>query len=70
MMNYCQHLFIPLLFAITGVFSLHAEGPDEQTQALIEKLGLEEADEPVRNSPVWRKPDKVYITMPTPDPEQ
>lgn len=70
MMNYCKHLLIPLLFGITSVSTLHAEGPDKQTQALIEKLGLEEAEEPVRKSSLWRKPDKVYIALPTPDPEQ
>lgn len=69
-MNYRKYLFIPLLFGLTGLSSLHAEGPDEKTQALIEKLRLEEADEPVRNSPLWRKPDKVHIALPTPDPEQ
>lgn len=69
-MNYCKSLSIIVLFCITGMSALHAEGPDPETRALIEKLRLKESDEPVRNSPLWRKPDKVYIALPTPDPEQ
>ncbi len=69
-MKHRKPFLIALLFGLVWIPLSHAQGPDEKTQALIDKLRLEEADEPIRNSPIWRKPEKVHIALPTSDPEQ
>ena len=66
---------VRLILIVLSVFLLqpvllYANGPDEQTRALIEKLRLKESAEPVRNSPLWEKPDKVYIALPPVAPEK
>jgi D-2-hydroxyacid dehydrogenase (NADP+) len=59
---------ISLLLLLCTSIPSPAAGPDAETRALIAKLGLKEAAQPVREWPRWRKPDKVYIAMPPADP--
>ncbi|MEX2496249.1 MAG: D-2-hydroxyacid dehydrogenase [Woeseia sp.] len=57
----------PALLTITSLFGMFfagpllASGPDEQTQALIRELGLQESEVPVKSYSWWRKPEKVHI---------
>lgn len=44
--------------------------PDAETKSLVERLGLEEAPEPVSGSPLWKRPEKIFITITASDPEQ
>ena len=42
-----------------------AAGPDAATQALIEQLRLVEAEQPVRESPGWKRPEKIVVMIPS-----
>lgn len=64
-------VFAPaLLLFICFQPAASAAGSDAETQALITRLHLEQSKQPVRDWPHWRKPDKVYIGIPTTDPAQ
>jgi phosphoglycerate dehydrogenase-like enzyme len=45
----------------------HAQAPDERVQRLIIELGLQEAAEPVRSTPGWRRPTHVLVRFATPE---
>jgi len=62
-------LFTSVLLLLAA-FPSPASGPDAKTQALIERLHLQESKQPVRDWPRWRRPDKIYIGIPATDPEQ
>ena len=59
-----------LLLFLAAAAPCQTDGPDAQTRALIKRLRLEESNQPVRDWPGWRRPDKVYIGLMTSDPEQ
>ena len=59
---------VSLFLLLCAAMPSRAAGPDAETRALITKLGLKEATQPVRDWPRWHKPDKVYIAMPPADP--
>ena len=42
-----------------------AAGPDAATQALIEQLRLVEAEQPVRDLPGWKRPEKIVVMIPS-----
>lgn len=42
-----------------------AAGSDAATQALIEQLRLVEAEQPVRESPGWKRPEKIVVMIPS-----
>ena len=44
--------------------SVDAAEPDPAAQALIEQLRLDEAEQPVRESPGWKRPEKIVVMMP------
>ena len=44
--------------------SVDAAEPDPATRALIEQLRLDEAEQPVRESPGWKRPEKIVVMMP------
>ena len=44
--------------------TVKAAGPDAATQALIEQLRLVEAEQPVRESPGWKRPERVVLMLP------
>ncbi len=52
-------LFAGFLFFLAANSLTQSVGRD--AQALIEELGLEEADTAVRELPFWRKPKRIYI---------
>jgi len=58
------------LFLVTAVclalmsVPVDAAEPDPATQALIEQLRLDEAEQPVRESPGWKRPEKIVVMMP------
>ena len=58
------------LFLVTAVclalmsMPVDAAEPDPATQALIEQLRLDEAEQPVRESPGWKRPEKIVVMMP------
>jgi D-2-hydroxyacid dehydrogenase (NADP+) len=62
-------LFSLLLFLPTTATVL-AEDWDAETKAIIERLGLKEAPEPVSKSPLWKRPDKIFIAITASDPDQ
>ena len=53
-----------LIWNALVITPLPAAEADQATQAIIKKLRLEEAPEPVSRSPVWKKPEKILITIP------
>ncbi len=38
-------------------------GPDTATKKLIKELGLKQGEQPIRQSPQWRKPTRIVVTM-------
>ena len=44
--------------------SVDAAQPDPATRALIEQLRLDEAEQPVREAPGWKRPGKIVVMMP------
>ncbi len=44
--------------------SVDAAEPDPAAQALIEQLRLDEAEQPVRESAGWKRPEKIVVMMP------
>ena len=49
---------------LLGMF-VEAAGPDPTTQELIEQLRLDEAERPVRESPEWKRPEKIVVMIPS-----
>ena len=47
------------------VMPVPAAQPGPETQTLIEQLRLDEADQPVRESPGWKRPEKVVVMIPS-----
>ena len=41
-----------------------AAAPDAATQALIEQLRLVEAEQPIRESPGWKRPERIVLMLP------
>lgn len=46
------------------VLSVDAAPPDAEARALIEQLGLDEAERPVRESPGWKIPEQIVVMLP------
>lgn len=44
--------------------SVQAAGPDTATQELIEQLRLAEAEQPVRELPGWKRPERIVVMIP------
>ena len=44
--------------------SVGAAEPEPATQALIEQLRLDEAEQPVRESPGWKRPEMIVVMIP------
>ena len=44
--------------------SVQAAGPGPETQELIEQLRLDEAEQPVRESPGWKRPERIVVMIP------
>ena len=44
--------------------SVQAAGPDTATRELIEQLRLDEAEQPVRESPGWKMPERIVVMIP------
>lgn len=62
-------LLAAVLLSTLAAQPARAAGPDARTAALIERLRLQEADRPVSDWPRWRRPEKIYIALPTRDPQ-
>ena len=57
MMRIFSILLLALLLPVTG-FSGEL---DTQTDKLIQDLGLRESPQPVRESPLWKKPERIVV---------
>ena len=59
--------FISMIAVLLLLMSMPVEavGPDPATQELIEQLRLEEAEQPVRESPGWNRPERIVLMMPS-----
>ncbi len=62
MNNFFSLLVVCLLLMSTAA---KAAEPDAATQALIEQLRLVEAEQPVRESPGWKRPEKIVVMIPS-----
>ena len=62
MNNFFSVLAVCLLLMSTAA---KAAGPDAATQALIEQLRLVEAEQPVRESSGWKRPEKIVVMIPS-----
>ena len=62
MKNYFAAVAVFLLLVCVTV---EAAGPDAAAQALIEQLRLDEAERPVRESPGWKRPEKIVVIIPS-----
>ena len=60
-MTYIKPLSLVGLFLIYPLIA--TAGPDSATTRLIEQLGLKQSEQPIRQSPHWRKPKRIVITM-------
>lgn len=59
-----KHLaFLPAVCLLLGM-SVQAAGPGPATQELIEQLRLDEAEQPVRESPGWKRPEQIVVMIP------
>ena len=56
-------VFLSAVCLLPGT-SVEAAGPDPATRALIEQLRLVEAEQPVRESPGWKRPEKIVVMIP------
>ena len=56
--------FLPAVCLLLGM-SVQAAGPGTATQELIEQLRLDEAEQPVRESPGWKRPEKIVVMLPS-----
>jgi phosphoglycerate dehydrogenase-like enzyme len=50
-----------------GAAALAAPAPDSTTEAMIRELGLREAARPVRETPGWRRPERVLVRAGSPE---
>ena len=59
--------FIPVVAVLLLLMSMSVEAvePDPATQALIEQLRLVEAEQPVRESPGWKRPEQIVVMIPS-----
>lgn len=57
--------FLPAVCLLLGM-SVEAAGPGPATQELIERLRLDEAEQPVRETPGWKRPERVVVMIPSP----
>ncbi len=62
MINFFSVTAVCLSLAVTPVL---AAQPDAETHVLIEQLRLDEAERPVRESPGWKRPDKIVVMIPS-----
>ncbi len=60
-----QAVFISILATCLLAPAVHGVGPDADATALIENLGLRESAKPIKDSPHWRKPQKIVVLLPT-----
>lgn len=60
-------LGLSLVALLTAGTVAHAQAPDDRVQRLIAELGLQEAADPVRDTPGWRKPTRVLLRFTTPE---
>ena len=56
-----KQLTIVWLFLVYPLIA--TAGSDAATTRLIEQLGLKQSEQPIRQSPHWRKPKRIVITM-------
>lgn len=56
---------VPAVCLLLMSMTVKAAGPDAATQALIEQLRLVEAEQPVRESPGWKRPEKIVVIIPS-----
>ena len=56
---------VPAVCLLLMSMTVKAAGPDAATQALIEQLRLVEAEQPVRESPGWKGPEKTCAATST-----
>ena len=57
-------VFLSAVCLLPGT-SVQAAGPDPATRELIEQLRLAEAEQPVRESPGWKRPEKIVVMIPS-----
>ena len=56
--------FALAVFLVLISTSVEAAGPDLTTQMLIKQLHLDEAEQPVRELPGWKRPEKIVVMIP------
>ena len=57
-------VFLSAVCLLPGT-SVDAAGPDPATRELIEQLRLDEAEQPVRESPGWKRPERIVVMIPS-----
>ena len=57
-------IFLSAACLLLGM-SVEAAGPGPATQELIEQLRLDEAEQPVRESPGWKRPERIVVMIPS-----
>lgn len=58
-------LYAAVVFLSLMALPARAAQPDAETQALVEQLGLDEDERPVRESPGWKRPDRIVVMIPS-----
>lgn len=56
-------IFCASIFTLCLTLTASAAGPDAATLKLIQDLGLREGEAPIRESSLWRKPERIVVTM-------
>ena len=52
---------------LLGAVTAHAGGPDAATRAYLKEMNIQEAAEPIRDWPRWRKPKSIVMMIPGAD---
>ena len=60
-----KHLIFLSAVCLLPGMSVEAAGPDPSTRELIEQLRLDEAEQPVRESPGWKRPERIVVMIPS-----
>ena len=66
-MKYLVFSFYSIIVLVLFMPVARADGPDAATQQYIKEMHIQEAAEPIRNSPYWRKPSSIVMYVPAAD---
>ena len=66
-MKYLAFSFYSIILLLLFMPVAHAAGPDAATLQYLQEMNIQEADQPVRNSPDWHKPQSIVMYVPAAD---